>query len=95
MRDKIIAAALKVAATRPLHEVTRGAIAKRAKVAPSLVSYYTGTMEDLQTAIVDEAVKTENVAVIGFAIAARHPGVKNVNGSLREKALAPLLNPSK
>lgn len=88
MKEKILVAAVKVAEKKPLFLVTRGAIAKRAKVAPSLVSFYLGTMEDLRQSIVDRAIQTDNAAVVAGAMAAHHPGVKNVSGNLRKAALA-------
>lgn len=88
MKDIIIAAAVKVAEKAPsLFLVTRGAIAKRAKCAPSLVTFYLGTMEDLRAYIVARAVEDSNVVVVASAIAARHPGVTDAPQALRNAAL--------
>lgn len=75
MRDKILNAAVKIAEKTPLHSVTRGAIAKKAKCAPSLVTWYLGGWDDLRSAIVDKAVAEQNLPVLAHALAARHPGV--------------------
>jgi len=91
VRDKIIAAAVKVAERMPLHSVTRGRIAKKADTAPSLVSYYLGTMDDMRKTIVERAVETNNLAVIGQALAAHHPGVKSVPDDIKQQALKALL----
>lgn len=87
MKQKILLAAVKVAEKRPLYMVTRGAIAKRAKVAPSLVSWYLGTMDELRASVVALAVETNNAAVVASAMIAHHPGVKNVSGELKQAAL--------
>ena len=90
VRDRIISAAVKEAERVPLNLVTRGRIAKRAAVTASLVSYYTGTMEELRTTIVERAVETNNLPVIAQAIAAHHPGVKKLSDSVRAEALKTL-----
>jgi len=86
MKDKLITAAVKIAEKTPLYMVTRGAIAKRAKCAPSLVSFYTGTMEDLRASIVAKAVEENNAAVVANALAAHHPGVKGAPKALVAEA---------
>lgn len=87
MKDKILCAAVKIAEKTPLMSVTRGKIAKRSKVAPSLVSFYLGTMEDLRDSIVAAALDAQNLAVIGNAIAARHPRVAKIPDAVRRDAL--------
>jgi AcrR family transcriptional regulator len=83
---KILVAAVKIAEKTPLFMVSRGAIAKRAKVPPSLISFHTGTMEDLRDAIVARAVEEGNAAVVMHAMAANHAGVKNAPKALIEEA---------
>lgn len=75
MKPELIAVATKLAEKTPLHMVTRGAIAKKAKVAPSLVSFYIGTMDEMRADIVRQAIKTDNVAALANAMRANHPGV--------------------
>jgi DNA-binding transcriptional regulator YbjK len=47
MKQKILTAALKVAESTPLWAITRMAVAKRAGCAPSLVTYYLGTRDEM------------------------------------------------
>jgi hypothetical protein len=44
--------------------VTRRAIAKKADVAPGLVSYYLGTMNEARELIVAEAVERSNIEIL-------------------------------
>lgn len=78
MKEKILQAAVKVAEALPLYAVTRGKIAKKAKCAPSLVSWYFKTMDELRDAIVARAVETNNAEIVAWAIAARHPKADHV-----------------
>lgn len=83
MKPQLIAVAVKLTEKTPLHSVTRGAIAKKAKVAPSLVSYYIGTMDEMRADIVAMAIHTNNVAALASAIRANHPGVANAPKAMR------------
>lgn len=87
MRDKILAAAVKVAEKIPLHAVTRGLIAKKAKCAPSLVTWYLGNMDEARSAIIHAACGTNNVEVIAWALAARYPGADKAPPKLKRAAL--------
>ena len=51
MKQRILKAALKVAETTPVWLITRKAIAKQADCAPSLVSYYLGTRDEMLSTI--------------------------------------------
>jgi AcrR family transcriptional regulator len=86
MKPQLIAVATKLAEKTPLHSITRGAIAKRAKVAPSLVSYYIGTMDEMRADIVHEAIKTNNVGALASAMRANHPGVANAPKAMKMAA---------
>ncbi len=88
MKAELIAVATKLAEKTPLHSITRDAIAKRAKVAPSLVSYYVGTMPDMRDDIVAMAIATHNAAALASAMRANHPGVINAPKSLKLAAAA-------
>lgn len=86
MKPQLIAVATKLAEKTALHMVTRGAIAKKAKVAPSLVSFYVGTMDEMRADIVALAITTNNVAALASAIRANHPGVANAPKAMRMAA---------
>jgi hypothetical protein len=86
MKDKILAAAVALAESLPLHAVTRADIAKKAKCAPSLVSYYMGNAGVTRINIVTEAVRAKNVKVIAGAVSMWEifPGIPS---SLKRAAL--------
>ena len=86
MKAELIAVAVRLSEKTPLYMVTRGAIAKKAKVAPSLVSYYIGTMDEMRADIVAAAIETENVAALANAIRANHPGVASASHALKKAA---------
>lgn len=84
---RILAAALHVAATKGLAKLTRDDVAKRAKVAPGLVSYHFDGMKGLRKVIVEEAIKSENLTVLAAAILLDRPEVKALPEALRKRAL--------
>lgn len=88
MKDKILAAAIKLAEKMPLHSVTRGEIAQKVKCAPSLVTWYLGNAAEIRDAIVARAVETNKVEVIAWAIAARHPKADSVAVPVRLRRAA-------
>lgn len=47
MKQKILTAALEVAKSTPLWMITRKAVALKADCAPSLVTYYLGTRDEM------------------------------------------------
>ncbi len=47
MKQRILTAALAVAKETPLWSITRKAIAKKADCAPSLITYYLGTRDEM------------------------------------------------
>lgn len=90
MRNKVLQAAVKAAEAIPLHSVTRVDIARRAKCAPSLVTWYLGNAHAIRAEIVAEAVATNNVKVIAGALSIlpQFPGM--VPEALQRKALKSL-----
>ena len=57
MKQKILAAALEVAKQTPVWLITRKAVARKADCAPSLVSYYLGTRDEMLALITDSLAK--------------------------------------
>lgn len=90
MKQKILQAAVKVAEAMPLNSVTRADIARRAKCAPSLVTWYLGNAYAIRAEIVAEAVATNNVKVVAGALSVLplFPGM--VPETLQRKALKSL-----
>ena len=88
MRDKILKAALVVAAVPGgFKRLTREKVAKQANVAAGLVTYYFGNMDGLRSAIVRKSIEDENLPVLGAAIADRHQGAMRVEEALKTRAL--------
>lgn len=90
MKAKILAAAIALAETVPLHAVSRAAIARKAKCAPSLVTWYLGNIYAVHARIIAEASKTNNVKVVAGALSMlpQFPGVVPVR--LQREALRTL-----
>jgi len=57
MKQKILTAALEVAKSTPVWLITRKAVARKAACAPSLVSYYLGTRDEMLKLITDSLGK--------------------------------------
>lgn len=87
MYDKILAAAVQIAASRGLAKLTRLSVAKRIGCALSLVSYYFEDMPGLKKAVVAHAVETENLPILAGAIMLRYKGVEAIPKALKERAL--------
>ncbi len=87
MKDRIMRAALHIAARDGFRQVTRAGVATFARIAPGSISYHFGPLRKFQTAIVLAAIAAENLAVIGQALAARHPAALKAPEALKAKAL--------
>ena len=86
MKDKILGAAMQLANLKGFKKVTRQDIASRAKVAAGSVSYHFKSMKKLQAAMVERAVETENLRILGQALAERHPAAAKAPEVLRRAA---------
>ena len=87
LQDRIMTAALQIAARVGISATTRDAIAARVPCSAGSVSFHFGERRKLERAIVEAAIAQENLAVIGSAIAERHPSVKNLPDDVRTRAL--------
>jgi AcrR family transcriptional regulator len=86
MKDAILAAAMQIANLKGYKRVTRSDIATRAEIATGSVSYHYGSMKKLQAAMVERAVETENLKMLGQALSDRHPVALKAPESLRRAA---------
>lgn len=84
---RILNAALHVAASKGLAKLTRDAVAKRAKVAPGLVSYHNGGMAGLRESVIKEAIRTDALPIIAAAILMEHALATQLPEALRKRAL--------
>lgn len=70
--------------------ITRDNVAIKAGVAFGSVTYHWRDMKKLRNAMVERAIETENLAIVGQAIAASHPLVKGISQVLRQRAVRAL-----
>lgn len=89
-KRSILASALAVAAEHGYSRMSRRAVGEHAGCAEALVSAYFSTMKQLQRAVVGEAIRTENLAVICQALVERHPRVADLSDDLKQRALGTL-----
>ncbi|MGH8235430.1 MAG: TetR family transcriptional regulator [Steroidobacteraceae bacterium] len=88
MRDKILTAAMRVAAVPGgFKRLTRERVAKEAGVAASLVTYYFGSVPSLRDVVVRKAIEDENLPVLGGAVADRHGIALRAEDKLKARAL--------
>lgn len=90
-KRQIVAAACRIAAKQGFNHVTREAIAESANVSVGLVSHYCGGMDGLRRAVVDEAVRTKNIRLLGQALLVQDPAARRAPADLRKAAIAALL----
>ena len=89
-RQHILKIAVELAAKVGYTKVTREAIAAKADVVPSHVSYHLGTMLDLRRHIMREAIRVECLPVIAQGLAVRDKHALKVSEELRQAAVAQL-----
>lgn len=85
-QELILATAMQLANLKGYKSVTREDIAKRLEVAEGLVSYHFKNMKKLRDAMVTRAVESENLKMLGQALADRHPVAMNASETLRRAA---------
>lgn len=86
MKDKILNTAMQLANLTGFLNVTRDGIADRAEIATGSVSYHYKDMKKLRAAMVARAIETENLKILGQALAARHPLALKAPEALRVRA---------
>lgn len=89
-KQQILDAALGLAAAVGYQNITREAIADEVGVSHALVNLYFTVMAELKAAVVVEAVRVGNLAVVAQALAARDAAVTDLDPKLKRKALASL-----
>jgi AcrR family transcriptional regulator len=90
MKLKILNTAMQLANLHGFAGVTRDMIANRAEVAVGSVSYHFKGISKLKAAMVERAIETQNLMVLGQAISARHPLAMNAPEDLRRRAVLAL-----
>lgn len=90
-KSQIVAAALALAGVHGYGRVTRDQIAVAAGCSTGLVSTF-GTMTNLRRDIVRAAVQSQDLVVLGQALAARDPHAQAAPDELKRRALDAALN---
>lgn len=86
-KQAIMDVAIKQAQRDGYLSLTRHELATGAQCAPSLVSRYWGTMEQLKRAVMREAVKRDNLEIIAQGLASRDSIAKKAKPEIRQQAL--------
>lgn len=84
--DQIIAAAVSLSEDFGYANITRDQVAEAAGCSPALVSRHMGSMDELRTAVVTEAVAQKNLNILAQALIERHPIAVAAPQELRRKA---------
>lgn len=90
-KDQLLTVALSLAAVHGYARLTRDQIAAGAGVSAGLVSQSFGTMTNLRRDIVRAAVRTENLPVLGQALAAIDAHARSAPDALKLRALNSLM----
>jgi AcrR family transcriptional regulator len=85
--SRIMRSALILAARHGIAATSRNSIAAHAECSSGSVSFHFGNDRELKRAIVRAAIERENLAVIGWSIAERHPSAQALDSELRARAL--------
>lgn len=91
-RERILHAALRVAASHGLHRMTRRRVAAAARVSTGLVSYHYAGMHGLIGETITLAARVGRWPVVVDGIAMRHPAALQLPEAVRQQALAGLLS---
>lgn len=84
--EKLLCAALVVAAAKGYNRMTRDDVAVEAGVSPALVSLRLGTMEAMRRRVMRAAVRRSVTAVVAQGLVARDRFAESASVDLREKA---------
>ncbi len=86
-KTSILAAAIELAESHGLNEVSRDQIAALAECSTGLVNLHFGTMQNLRRAIVGEAIRLKNLNIIAQALVMGDPRARRAPEALKRAAL--------
>lgn len=89
-KRSILAAGIAIANEIGVNNVKAGGVAVKASVSTSLVNCYMGTAAELKTAIMKEAINTNELKIIGFGVVHGDPLARAVSPQLQKQAIATL-----
>lgn len=90
-KSEILIAAVELAVTDGLNDMTRDKIATRANCSTGLVNTYFGTMSNLRRAVIGEAIRLSNLTIIAQALAAGDKRAQRAPEELKRAALETLM----
>jgi hypothetical protein len=85
-KDIIVKTATQMAVKHGYDKLTRDAIATKLGIFPSSVSFHCKSMKNLRNLIVAHAIEEGYTAVVGQALANRHPAALAAPAAVRERA---------
>ena len=85
-KEKILAAAVRVAASKGYATMSRAAVAKAAGCSETLPSVYFGPMRNLRIAVVRDAIAKKNLRIIGQAVAAKDHLTRGLSTEIKHAA---------
>jgi AcrR family transcriptional regulator len=89
-KDLILAMVLDLCEEHHYSNVTRPMISDRLGISERLVTHHFETMKKFQRELIRYAIQTRRLVVIGQAVAAKNPYVKEIDSDLRAAAIASL-----
>ena len=90
-RDKIINAALALAEKSHFDKIKQVELAEKSGVATGTIYTHFACFEDVKTAVVEAAVSSKNLKIIGQAVAQNHPCVVTLPPKMKRDALMQLI----
>lgn len=89
-KQKILDAAVLLAARGRYDRITRGHVAAEAGCAAGSINYYFTDMDGLREAVMAHAVATGNSAILAQGLVDQHPVAKTATGEAKLAALSSL-----
>lgn len=86
-KKEIFSAACSLMRAHGAWKVTREQIAEAADVAPALVSYYHGSMEEIRDSVAQEALKTKDWLLLSRFMVLGHPISREMTLYVRNQCL--------
>lgn len=87
-KDRILDAALTLARTQGVRNIRRDAVAVAADVAQGTVTFHYGDIDVLKVAVVNEAIRVGDVAVLRPVLFDPLPGMNSIPPELKTEILA-------
>jgi AcrR family transcriptional regulator len=86
-KERILDAAVIIAETDGLMNITRAEIAHHAQCAEGLINKYYGTMKQLRRDIMRHAIAVQNLELIAQGLAAKDPRAMAIEPALKRRAI--------